>query len=94
MMNIKDSITSKSYCLILAETLAKGIFISKPVTELFLCGGIMLPVLFDVLEFFFSVVKIFRGRSSPVISDPYHSGRGPKPFLLSCQHKYRGSLPK
>ena len=82
MMNLKDSITSKSYCLILAETLAKGIFISKPVTELFLCGGIMLPVLFDVLEFFFSVPKNSR-RSSLVISRTYYSGRGPKPFLLS-----------
>jgi len=84
MMNLKDSVTNKIYCLILAEVLARGIFISKPILGLFPCGGISksfyLPCL--VLNFsLLSVVKIFRG-SSPITSDPYHSGRGPKPFLL------------
>ena len=37
MKNLKDSITNKIYCLILAEVLARDIFMSKPVAELFPC---------------------------------------------------------
>jgi hypothetical protein len=40
MKNLKDFIVNKIYCLILAEVLAKDIFMSKPVTELFPCIGI------------------------------------------------------
>jgi hypothetical protein len=44
---------------------------------------IVSSVLFGLLEFsFLPVAKIFRG-SSPVISDPYHFGRGPKPTAAS-----------
>jgi hypothetical protein len=39
-MNLKDFIINKNLCLILAEVLARDIFMSKPVTVLFLCGGI------------------------------------------------------
>ena len=40
MKNLKDSITNKIYCLILAEVLARDIFMSKSVTGLFPCWGI------------------------------------------------------
>lgn len=40
MKNLKDSITNKIYCLIVAEVLARNIFMSKPVTRLFPCWGI------------------------------------------------------
>jgi hypothetical protein len=35
MRNVKDSITNKIYCLILAEVLARDVFMSKPVIGLF-----------------------------------------------------------
>lgn len=93
---MKDSITNGIYYLILAEVLARDIFMSNSVTGLFPSVGIKqikLAVTFDVFEFFFSVASISKG-SSPVISDPYHRGRDPKPFLLSYYHKYRVSLPQ
>ena len=40
MKNLRDSITNKIYCFILAQVLARDIFMSKSVTGLFPCGGI------------------------------------------------------
>ena len=79
MMNFKDSITNKVEWLILTEVLARDIFMSKPVSELFPCGGIYFPscnscylsCLLALMFFFLSVAKIFRV-SSPIISDPYY----------------------
>jgi len=56
-MNFKDSVTNKSYCLILADVLARDIFMSNPVSGLFLMWRNqqnIVPVLFDLLKFFFS----------------------------------------
>ena len=84
-MNLKDSITNKTYCLILAQVLARDIFMSKSVTGLFPCGGISKSCYLSCLILsnfsFLSLDKIFR-LSYLIISDPYYFGRGPKPFLI------------
>ena len=88
-MNLKDSITNKTYCLILAQVLARDIFMSKSVTGLFPCGGISKSCYLSCLILsnfsFLSLDKIFR-LSYLIISDPYYFGRGPMPFLLSCKN--------
>lgn len=85
-MNLKDFITNKKYYLILAEVLSRDTFMSEPIIELFPCGGISklyyLSCLICLNFSFLTLAKIYRG-SSPIISDPYHLGRGPKPFVLS-----------
>jgi hypothetical protein len=95
MINFKNSESNKIYWLILAEVLARDIFISKPVSGMFPCRGISNSCYLSCLVFlnfsFLSKAKIFKGSSS-VMSDPF--GRGLKSFLLSCLNKYKASLPK
>lgn len=85
MINFKDSVTKKIYWLILVEVSAKDIFMFHPVSGLFPCGGIRNSYYLSCLVVFkfsfLSVAKMFRG-SSPIISDTYYFGSGPKPFLL------------
>ena len=97
MKNLKDFIINKIYCLNLAEVLARDIFMSKPVTRLLPCRGISQSYYLSCLVVFkfsfLSVAKIFMW-SSPVISDPYHSRRGPKLLFLFLSIQIQRFSPK
>jgi hypothetical protein len=83
MMNFKDSVTNMICWLILAEVLARDIFISKPVWELFPCGMLSNSCYLSYFIFlnfsFLSLANIFRVTLS-IICDPYYFGRSPKTF--------------
>jgi hypothetical protein len=65
MINFKDFVTNKIYWLILAEVLARDIFMSKSVSGLSPCGGICNLCYLSCLVFldfsFLSIAKIFMG---------------------------------
>jgi hypothetical protein len=83
MINFKDFIINTIYWLILAEILARDIFMSKPFLGMLPCGGISKLCYLTCLIFLnFSFLSVARKGSSPIISDPYYFGKGPKPFYL------------